>query len=83
MNSANHPYCILPFPKTASFDIICLNVRIIIARFVLRRNEKEMHIAALAVQIHREKQLNRQMEMNAEVKRLRKELKTIKGSVRI
>lgn len=43
------------------------------------RDEKkkllEKQIAALESRIRREKQLNRQMEMNAELKKLRKEVK--------
>ncbi len=39
-----------------------------------QRADLEKHIAALQNKIRKEKQLNRQMELNAEVKRLRKEL---------
>ncbi len=38
-----------------------------------KRKELEKKIAALETKIRREKQLNRQMELNAELKRLRKE----------
>ena len=39
-----------------------------------RRADLEKKIAALEAKIRKEKQLNRQMELNAEVKRIRKEL---------
>ena len=42
-----------------------------------RRKELEKQIAALQSKIRKEKQLNRQMELNAEVKRLRKGLEGI------
>lgn len=48
----------------------------------VERNKKRRHfekqIAALEGKMRREKQLNRRMEMNAELKRLRKELNTLK-----
>jgi hypothetical protein len=39
-----------------------------------KRQELEKKIAALQAKIRKEKQLNRQMELNAELKRIRKEL---------
>ncbi len=42
-----------------------------------QRADIEKKIAALEAKIRKEKQLNRQMELNAEVKRLRKELENI------
>lgn len=42
-----------------------------------RREDLEKRIAALEAKIRKEKQLNRQMELNAEMKRLRKELGAI------
>ena len=39
-----------------------------------RRRQLEKQIAALESKLHKEKQLNRQMEINAEVKKLKKEL---------
>ena len=39
-----------------------------------KRKDLERQIAALKGKIRKEKQLNRQMELNGEVKRLRKEL---------
>ena len=42
-----------------------------------RRKEIEKQISALQSKIRKEKQLNRQMEMNEEVKRLRKELEKV------
>lgn len=42
-----------------------------------KRKELERQIAALQGKIRKEKQLNRQMEMNGEVKRLRKELEEL------
>lgn len=48
-----------------------------------QRAEIEKKIAALEAKIRKEKQLNRQMELNTEVKELRKELETITGSTRI
>ena len=42
-----------------------------------RRQELQKQINALQAKIRKEKQLNRQMELNAEVKRLKKELGTI------
>lgn len=41
-----------------------------------RRRALEKQIAALQNKIHKEKQLNRQVELNGELKRLRKELET-------
>ncbi|MBR0425411.1 MAG: DUF4391 domain-containing protein [Clostridia bacterium] len=42
-----------------------------------QRADIEKKIAALEAKIRKEKQLNRQMELNAEVKKLRKELETV------
>lgn len=42
-----------------------------------RRKEIEKQISVLRAKIRKEKQLNRQMEMNEEVKRLRKELEKV------
>ena len=42
-----------------------------------RRRQLEKQIAALESKMHREKQLNRRMEINAELKKLRKELLVI------
>lgn len=42
-----------------------------------QRADIEKKIAALEAKIRKEKQLNRQMEMNGEVKRLKKELEAI------
>lgn len=42
-----------------------------------RRNELEKRIAALEAKIRKEKQLNRQMELNAEVKQMRKDLENL------
>lgn len=42
-----------------------------------RRRQLEKQIASLENKMHREKQLNRRMEINAELKRLRKELLVI------
>lgn len=42
-----------------------------------RRRQLIKEIAALEKKIRKEKQLNRQMEMNAELKKLRKELEGI------
>ena len=42
-----------------------------------KRRELEKKIAALEAKIRKEKQLNRQMELNAELKRLKKELPSI------
>lgn len=42
-----------------------------------QRADIEKKIAALDAKIRKEKQLNRQMEMNGEVKRLKKELEAI------
>ena len=39
-----------------------------------KRRQLEKQIAALEVKMRREKQLNRQMEINAELKKLKKEL---------
>ena len=39
-----------------------------------KRRRLEKQIAALEVKMRREKQLNRQMEINAELKKLKKEL---------
>lgn len=42
-----------------------------------QRTEIEKKIVALEAKIRKEKQLNRQMELNAEIKRLKKELEKI------
>lgn len=42
-----------------------------------KRRELEKKIAALEMKIRREKQLNRQMELNAELKKIRKELEAL------
>ena len=42
-----------------------------------QRAELEKKIAALEAKIRKEKQLNRQMELNVEVKRLRKEIELL------
>ena len=42
-----------------------------------QRAEIEKKIAALQAKIHKEKQLNKQVQLNMEVKKLRKELETI------
>ena len=42
-----------------------------------KKKQLEKQIAALENKMRREKQLNRQMEMNAELKRLRKEMQKI------
>ena len=43
-----------------------------------RREETEKRIAALSAKMRKEKQLNRKMEMKAEIKKLRKEVAVIK-----
>ena len=43
----------------------------------LRRQQLQKQIAALENKIRKEKQLNRQVELNAELKKLRKELSAI------
>lgn len=43
-----------------------------------KKKQLEKQIAALESKMRREKQLNRQMEMNAELKRLKKECERIK-----
>lgn len=42
---------------------------------IAQREKAEKQIAALETKIRKEKQLNRQMKMNAEFKELRKELR--------
>ena len=44
-----------------------------------KRKELEKQIAALGKKIKKEKQLNRQMELNGELKKLRKELEMLKN----
>lgn len=41
------------------------------------RQELQKQIAALQVKVRREKQLNKQVQLNAELKRLKRELDTI------
>lgn len=43
-----------------------------------RRKELQKQIAALQVKVRRERQLNKQMQLNAELKRLKRELEAIK-----
>lgn len=42
-----------------------------------RRQELQKQIAALQVKVRREKQLNKQVQLNAELKRLKKELEEL------
>lgn len=42
-----------------------------------RRKELQKQIAALQVKVRRERQLNKQVQLNAELKRLKRELDTI------
>lgn len=42
-----------------------------------RRQELQKHISALQMKVHKEKQLNKQVQLNTELKKLKKELEDL------